>query len=103
MRGPPTHLADESRLIFSPYCDRYRFQPGAPAYKCLTPCGRGGCPFTAAAVAPVLLPAELALGLGLVETAAALIAATLQLTEPVGTAADFDGPMSWGGARFYRN
>ena len=76
--------------------------PGAPPYVCAHPCG-GACRLVSACAPPPPLPAELLLSLRLAPTLAALVAEALGGTEPVGTAADFEGPMSWGSQRYYRN
>ena len=56
-----------------------------------------------AANPPPPLPPELRLALRLAPTLAELVAAALAVTEPVGTADDLTGPMSWGALRYYRN
>ena len=76
--------------------------PGAPPYACQHPCG-GACRFVSAMPAPPPLPPELVLDLRLAPTLAALVAAALAVVEPVGTAADTQGPTAYGSLRYYRN
>ena len=76
--------------------------PGAPPYRCPTPCG-GVCPHMGAASPPPPLPDELRLALHLAPTLLGLVTAALGETEPAGTAEDAAGPMAWGCLRYYRN
>ena len=91
-----THLPAERQAVPLPL-------PGAPEYRCPNPCG-GPCQFVGGAmVPPPPLPPELVLDLRLAPTLAALVAAALDVTEPMGTADDARGAAAYGSQRYYRN
>ena len=91
-----THLPAERQAVPLPL-------PGAPEYRCPNPCG-DPCQFVGGAmVPPPPLPPELVLDLRLAPTLAALVAAALAVTEPLGTLEDTQGPAAHGSLRYYRN